>query len=405
MEVDQRFSGSNPSADDSHISAAWAIRRLKGILFPDDEFLRKKFEDHRRFTALFLGILAVFLALLWGWDYITDPVGAQRTIGLRLTFLLVFPLAIGFWDDDARYRFLGQTMPATLLLSEAVFLEILKRLDSGMIHGIAGFMYAMLIALLAGQGFSLFVAVGYTLAAAALPQILAVLGLADGFPQLRYAILLWPAAGLTVLTQLALADNYLRRYRLEQRLKSLSETDPLSGVGNRRRFMRLLGQEIERARRLGQELSLLVLDIDHFKRVNDSHGHPTGDSVIRHVADICRHGVRSIDTVGRIGGEEFAVLLIGTPAEPAADAAARLREAIESAVVPSTADLPVRFTASIGVAQLSAGDKGPDDLFARADAALYTAKREGRNRVVCLSDSSGPFKQAHALRPLSPEDT
>ena len=104
---------------------------LRQLLWPDEAFGRKKYEDHRRFTAVVLGILAVFLPLLWGWDYVTDPVGARDTVGLRLMFLLLVPLAIGFWTGTARRRFLELAMPLALLAGEAMFLEILNRLDTG----------------------------------------------------------------------------------------------------------------------------------------------------------------------------------------------------------------------------------------------------------------------------------
>jgi len=354
---------------------------LRALLFPGERLTSKKFDDHRPFTAVMLGILAVFLPLLWGWDYVTDPVGARDTLGLRLLFLLLLPVAVGFWSGKARRRVLEVAMPLTLLASEAVFVEILNHLNSGMIYGLAGFMYGMIIAILVGQCLPLLSCVAYMLVAAALPQLMAAVGLAPGFSQAHYAILIWPATALAVLSQAVFAIEYQKRYRLEQQLKRLSDTDPLSGVGNRRHFMRVLEQETNRAQRLAQPLSLLVLDLDHFKRINDAYGHPVGDLVIRRFADLCTNGLRDIDVVARVGGEEFAILLIGTALGPALEVAERIRQQVESAAVSGSGDRVVSFTVSIGVTELTADESGVE-LFGRADAALYAAKRSGRNRVM-----------------------
>lgn len=382
MKSDEK-NRSNTSGSRCVVSAVHALYALiSQLLFPDAEFCHKKFEDHRQFTAVVLGILSVFLPVLWSWDYVTDSVGARDTIGLRLSFLLLFPLAVGFWSGKARPRFLEAAMPVALLASEAVFVEILNRLNTGMVFGLAGFMYCMFIAILTGQCLSLVSGVSYMLVAAALPQIMALFSLAPGFLQGHYSILIWPAAGLTVLSQLAIAVEYLKRYRVEEQLKQLSDTDALSGVGNRGYFTRMLEQERARAQRLAQPLSLLVLDIDHFKKINDLHGHLSGDVAIRHLADLCRQGSRSFDVVARVGGEEFAILLIGTELAPAGDIAERIRALVSSSEIRGVDGSALTFTVSVGAAGLRSDDASGTDLYLRADTALYAAKRAGRNRVV-----------------------
>ena len=134
--------------------------------------------------------------------------------------------------------------------------------------------------------------------------------------------------------------------------------------------------------RFRSDRELLELDIDHFKRINDTHGHLVGDLVIRHIADLCNKGVRGIDEVARIGGEEFAILLIGTALERAVEVAERIRMLVESSTVPGPNNLSVTFTVSIGATQMRADDMSDLDLFSRVDAALYAAKAGGRNRVM-----------------------
>lgn len=358
------------------------IDDLRNLLFPSEAFAQKKFDDHRRFTGVMLVILAIFLPMLWVWDYVTDPVGAHDTVGLRLMYLLLLPVAAGFWAGKVRRGFLKVAMPVALIAAEAMFVEILNRLETGMVFGLAGFMYCTFITILIGQCLSLARGIAYMVIAAALPQLMALAGLAPGFSQAHYGSLIWPAAGLAILSQTVFAIEYLRRYRLEMRLLQLSETDPLSGIGNRRFFMRRLREEVARARRLAQPLTLLMLDIDHFKRINDTHGHLLGDMVICAFAAALREGVRDIDIVARIGGEEFAVLLLGSSTERAATVAERIRATAESSSVSSPDGRALTYTVSIGVAQLLSEDSHDLAVFGRADAALYAAKAAGRNRVV-----------------------
>ncbi|MDD3517521.1 MAG: GGDEF domain-containing protein [Chromatiales bacterium] len=163
-------------------------------------------------------------------------------------------------------------------------------------------------------------------------------------------------------------------------LEHLATTDPLTGVLNRRRFWELAQEEFSRARRYQRALSLLVLDIDHFKNINDTHGHPVGDQVIRTVAEFCIDTARSTDVVARLGGEEFAILLPETPLANAETVAERLRQMIGSSPI-GVGDLLIPLTASIGVAELDAEDADFDALVLRTDRALYEAKGAGRDRV------------------------
>jgi len=172
------------------------------------------------------------------------------------------------------------------------------------------------------------------------------------------------------------AETELKRAKLE--MERLAYTDALTGLHNRRSFMSRLQEECERVRRFDQQLSVVLLDLDRFKQVNDTWGHEAGDAVLRHVAEEISGCSRSCDVPGRLGGEEFALLLPGTGTDGALRVAERLRSAV-SRHRPNSGAEPV--TASVGVATIDPGDPDWQALLRSADAALYKAKRAGRNTV------------------------
>jgi diguanylate cyclase (GGDEF)-like protein len=166
------------------------------------------------------------------------------------------------------------------------------------------------------------------------------------------------------------------------RLDALARTDALTGLPNRREVLERVTAELERAARTGHPTSLLMFDIDRFKRVNDTHGHATGDCVLRAVAAIARASLRRIDVCGRVGGEEFLVLLPEAGAEDACAAAERLRAAIASHAT-ACLDQTLHITVSVGVVTRAPGEATSlDALVQAADLALYAAKDAGRDRVV-----------------------
>lgn len=163
-------------------------------------------------------------------------------------------------------------------------------------------------------------------------------------------------------------------------LEHLASTDSLTGVANRREFMQRADQEIARVLRNHNDLCLLSMDLDHFKRVNDEHGHQVGDEVLKSVISICEHVLRPGDLLGRVGGEEFAVLLPETDFKQACIVAERLREAIEQHQT-QYGDISVKSTVSIGVAVFDPQQDLLKDLLKNADDQLYQAKNNGRNRI------------------------
>ena len=171
-----------------------------------------------------------------------------------------------------------------------------------------------------------------------------------------------------------------RRKQLETELRRTAATDPLTGVFNRRHYLPLFQREFERALRYRQPLALCLLDLDHFKRINDTYGHAAGDTALRTIADICRSELRETDVLGRLGGEEFVVLLPNTTAENAKAAAERIRARLAATEIVEGGQR-FRVSTTIGVTELRPGDRQIDDLIQRADHALYAGKEAGRNRV------------------------
>lgn len=169
--------------------------------------------------------------------------------------------------------------------------------------------------------------------------------------------------------------------RLMGRLTYMVDHDALTGLLNRRAIQSMLEREWARWRRMGQPFTVIALDLDHFKQINDRWGHPAGDEVLRQTAGRLQGQVREIDAVGRVGGEEFLVLMPGCTAGDAPAVARRLHLALRNAPVEVDSRAQLQVTASLGVAVVDVGDATVDKLLARADLALYRAKHGGRDRV------------------------
>ena len=168
----------------------------------------------------------------------------------------------------------------------------------------------------------------------------------------------------------------------EFELRLVATTDSLTGALSRRAFLAAAARDLARVRCQGGDLSCILLDLDHFKRINDDHGHAAGDHALQEVVTLLKSGLRDEDYVGRLGGEEFAVLMPGADGVVASDIGERLRQSVMNAWLP-TPQGEVRLTVSVGVATLTWEDARIEDLLHRSDEALYAAKTSGRNRLVC----------------------
>jgi diguanylate cyclase len=199
---------------------------------------------------------------------------------------------------------------------------------------------------------------------------------------------------MVVLPWFAVMGGYVNRLRVRlaeshhelrqalERIEQIAVRDELTGIYNRRYLVEALGRERSRAERLAEPFSICLIDVDHFKSVNDRFGHAAGDAVLKQLAQLVPAELRGVDLFGRLGGEEFLVIVPGTGREGAAACAERMRQRVAASVFPEVGD-GARLTASIGVATYAAPE-AVDATLARADTALYQAKAAGRNKVVVL---------------------
>ncbi len=213
----------------------------------------------------------------------------------------------------------------------------------------------------------------------------------------RRTVVLLIAGAVTLLVigfTVALRRSLLALRRTQRELRELAGTDPLTGVMNRRALLERAAVEADRARRFEHPLTLAVIDIDHFKRLNDAHGHAYGDRVLRECARLWERHLRDADLLGRIGGEEFGLVLIEADAAMAAEVLQRLAQATaEASFGPPVVPGGSQVTVSIGAASWRMQDPDWSTVFARADRALYEAKARGRNRVEMADDATAPAAQ------------
>ena len=181
-------------------------------------------------------------------------------------------------------------------------------------------------------------------------------------------------------TNLRLQDEINVRVRLEDKLRHQAMTDTLTGISNRRHFLELAQSEINRAKRFNHPLAIALLDIDHFKNINDVHGHAAGDQALLAFVTTCQQHLREIDVLARLGGDEFVIMLPETDCEQAYTALERIRKALTAAPF-NLVDQSLQITISIGISNLANVHESLDTFLARADEALYQAKEAGRNQI------------------------
>lgn len=319
-----------------------------------------------------LGFLMIVFALR---DYLMDPVNAPQTFLLRLGCVAVAAIAFHRtalpWSATQRAGFIYWVYAAAMI----VIAHLIKDgLHIGMVT-ITASVFLVSIASLRVSTF-LWIASGPFL-------MYAVLAAQDASLIEYISAMVSYALNLVLALVLMLMLRFFRQraFLLELQLTHVAQHDSLTGLFNRGYITELAAREVVRARRHERPLAVAMLDIDHFKQINDAFGHDSGDLALRAFADACRAHLREIDHLGRIGGEEFVCLLPETSASDALACTERLRECI-AALALDTPKGKVQFTVSIGVAILRQEHVNWESLLRDADAALYQAKCEGRNRVV-----------------------
>lgn len=209
-----------------------------------------------------------------------------------------------------------------------------------------------------------------------------------------YALLWW----LCVMLGVTLGMVLMASERLQAELDHQISRDPLTGTLNRRAFASQAEREVARTRRSGQPLALLMMDLDHFKQINDRLGHAAGDGYLQLFVSVASGTLRAEDLLCRFGGEEFVALLPNTTASAALGVADRLRIAFAEAAGPTPAELPASVTVSIGISEMKAAEP-LEDMLRRADHALYQAKHKGRNRCEVAAGLPGPHPEPASMRP------
>src|SRR5215207_3607085 len=353
-----------------------------------ESMLRRRNVIGLRLGALLISFL---FPLFWILDWVVMPEWVTLTFWLRLLGILY---SLGIWivtfrQGDLVYRYVNR-----LGISLGVVIGWLITIMAWLDYGYESPYYAGLNLVILGCSF-LF----------AWPLRLTI-----GFNALLYGFYMVPLLGGSIAIQdpgVAITNQFFllstilvsviaQRHRLAQEQKDylaiqqhqvllqqaqiLAATDPLTGLYNRRQFFTFGTYELQHARRLNKPLAVLAIDIDYFKRINDTHGHLVGDEILRAAATAFQASLRQEDTLARIGGDEFMVLLPATDVYEAASVAERIRLAMQSPAI-QTMRMPSQVTVSVGVAPLTADIPDLDALLLRTDEALYAAKRAGRARV------------------------
>lgn len=368
-------------------STLTAIIQLSKLELSSD-YLNKKFNDYRLYTAAIL-LTLIPLGLAEGiFDYKSHPEIRSELFQLRLYFLL---LVIPAWIilKSSSLKLSTATILITLVFSAYLGIKIIEHSGEELVTTVSNvalypfFIFFVLI------GFSIYIQILFLTVAFSFVVLSENHGVLDELIQNVYFQISVQSSVSALLIMLVFSWSYYHRYNLQLALEKSSQTDPLTGVANRRHFDNQLKSETTRSARSSVECALILLDIDHFKRINDTFGHPTEDRVICALADLCVNQSRATDLVARLGGEEFAIILPDTNITDAKNLAERIRKHVEDVYVTSDAGEIVKWTISLGISALPVNKRSANTIeivmemfIHQADSALYEAKNKGRNQTV-----------------------
>ena len=376
--------------------------RLTSELKPERESPALKFDEYQHTASNMILLSAGLFLAMYFWDVVIDPVGAHHTIVYRLAMAaLLVVTAHLFSKPNLSRRYKAILLCLDSQLAVATLFAVYLQLTDGFLYGVAGFVYVQISLLICLICLPMRWAALLHLMAALLPHIMAIGAGANSFPHLHYAITVWPAAMLAVGAHVCLERDFAVRQRLRANLQSMAAIDPLTGASNRRAFWEDAPILVSRAARLSCPLAVLVIDLDHFKTVNDTHGHDTGDLVLVAVSARIRHEIRGEELFCRWGGEEFVVLVDESDAHAAQSLAVRIIESLRRLRIPLPNDAKLGITASIGLA--STMDGNVRALIKSADSALFAAKAGGRDRAYVASEGEtmpvqGSLPKSYFLR-------
>lgn len=327
-----------------------------------------------------LGPMFGLAVLLFGvWDYLIDPAHAPTALAVRVLFVLAGSIAYRQsklqWTPVQRCGYIYGTHASAIIICEFL-------LEQGFIFGLAGIvacLFAVSVVTLQVRTFLLILVIPTCLfvTLSALNMTL--------FSFINSLMLYIFSVGLACTLMLVIRFFRRKAFLLEKELLHISRHDSLTGACNRRYITELGEREVALAKRHRRALAVAMIDIDHFKKINDTYGHPVGDQVIKRLVNTCTENLRAIDHFGRIGGEEFICVLPEADRAEAVACAERLRrsaEAIELSIPEGT----IRFTISIGIALLDQSSGNWTTLLKDADKALYRAKHGGRNCVAFAAE-------------------
>jgi len=382
------------------VTRAVIEQALSRPLAPIPADLRPAFHDyqnqHARRFLLWVNLLAQAAFMSYALaDWLIVPDIARLSLLARGAYtLLVFGLAQACFRWCRDIRLLDMLLPACILAAAMLWFWLLARSAS---PAVTTYQYAALIFIVLAN---LCIQVRFlpALLMSLLISAVIVAGVhhlvaGERQPMLVFSLVYLPVLFFSLFTSFSATLGRRRAFlhswldamtradlaQANSKLLTLAHTDPLTGLSNRRLFDLTAEREVARARRQRESICVLMLDVDHFKRVNDQHGHDAGDRVLRALAGTAQQMLRETDLLARFGGEEFVALLPNTALESARTVAERLRVKLGELRIPNGQQAPIQITVSIGVAQLGHFDL--DDALKDADRALYLAKNSGRNQV------------------------